>query len=437
LERDLDRAESEETAVLVAVQLQKVSDEETSESLNELEALVRTAGAGVASSIVQKRSHYDPAALLGKGKIEEVEAAVQSSGASMVIFDNQLTVTQQDRLNSAFQTKVIDRTALILDIFAQHAHTREGRTQVELAQLAYLLPRIRGKGLELSRLGGGIGTRGPGETKLEEDRRRIRRRMRKLEHDLARMEEVRSTQRKQRTRAGFPSVCLVGYTNSGKSSLLNRLTGAEVTVEDQLFSTLDSTTRKLSLPDGRRVVLSDTVGFIRKLPHELVAAFRSTLEVVHRADLLVHVVDASAGDAVNDRMEAVGEVLEDLSALTIPTMIAFNKVDLLEEGQRRYLCRAYPDSAQVSALSAEGVDELLHLVEKRLASNGSVTLSIPAARGDIIAAVYRDGHVTGRILEEENILLRVSLPIEKMEGYRRYVISDGRDEPVIANSDLT
>lgn len=437
MERDLDRAESEETAVLVAVQLQKVSDEETSESLNELEALVRTAGAGVASSIVQKRSHYDPAALLGKGKIEEVEAAVQSSGASMVIFDNQLTVTQQDRLNSAFQTKVIDRTALILDIFAQHAHTREGRTQVELAQLAYLLPRIRGKGLELSRLGGGIGTRGPGETKLEEDRRRIRRRMRKLEHDLARMEEVRSTQRKQRTRAGFPSVCLVGYTNSGKSSLLNRLTGAEVTVEDQLFSTLDSTTRKLSLPDGRRVVLSDTVGFIRKLPHELVAAFRSTLEVVHRADLLVHVVDASAGDAVNDRMEAVGEVLEDLSALTIPTMIAFNKVDLLEEGQRRYLCRAYPDSAQVSALSAEGVDELLHLVEKRLASNGSVTLSIPAARGDIIAAVYRDGHVTGRILEEENILLRVSLPIEKMEGYRRYVISDGRDEPVIANSDLT
>ena len=437
MERDLDVAESEETAVLVAVQLQKVSDEETSESLNELEALVRTAGAGVASSIVQKRSHYDPAALLGKGKIEEVEAAVQSSGASMVIFDNQLTVTQQDRLNSAFQTKVIDRTALILDIFAQHAHTREGRTQVELAQLAYLLPRIRGKGLELSRLGGGIGTRGPGETKLEEDRRRIRRRMRKLEHDLARMEEVRSTQRKQRTRAGFPSVCLVGYTNSGKSSLLNRLTGAEVTVEDQLFSTLDSTTRKLSLPDGRRVVLSDTVGFIRKLPHELVAAFRSTLEVVHRADLLVHVVDASAGDAVNDRMEAVGEVLEDLSALTIPTMIAFNKVDLLEEGQRRYLCRAYPDSAQVSALSAEGVDELLHLVEKRLASNGSVTLSIPAARGDIIAAVYRDGHVTGRILEEENILLRVSLPIEKMEGYRRYVISDGRDEPVIANSDLT
>ena len=218
--------------------------------------------------MIQKRAAYNPSTVLGKGKLDEVNSEAKSRGAGLVIFDSELTITQQDRLADALDARVIDRTALILDIFALHAHTREGTTQVELAQLSYMLPRIRGQGIELSRMAGGIGTRrGPGETKLEIDRRRIRSRMRKLERELDQMEAVRVTQRKQRARAGLPSICLVGYTNSGKSSLLNRLTSSKVLVEDQLFSTLDSTTRKAELPDGQRVVFSDTVGFIRKLPH--------------------------------------------------------------------------------------------------------------------------------------------------------------------------
>ncbi|MBU4193723.1 MAG: GTPase HflX [Actinobacteria bacterium] len=413
-----------ERAVLVAVQLPSVSDLELSDSLSELDALARTAGADVLGSLVQKRGSFNPATVLGKGKVEQVREAVSSAGATLVLFNNELTEAQVDRLQSALGARVVGRTALILDIFAQHAHTSEGRAQVELAQLSYLLPRIRGKGLELSRLGGGIGTRGPGETRLESDRREIHRRMRKLNRDLAQMESVRRTQRKRRGRAGLPSISLVGYTNSGKSSLLNHLTGASVTVEDQLFSTLDSTTRRLSLPDGQRVVVSDTVGFIRELPHELVAAFRSTLEVVGSADVLLHVVDSTREEFLAERMSAVDEVLIDLAASQVPRVVAFNKIDLVEPPQRAYLERAFPDGVLVSALTGEGVRGLLERAAGRLSGYGTVTVSVPAARGDVISSLYRDGAVLERELEEDTVVITVSLPRENIHRYADYLVDN-------------
>jgi GTP-binding protein HflX len=414
-------ANDREPCLLVAVQLPDASDEDNADSLAELEALARTAGASVVASQVQKRDSYDPATVMGKGKVAEVKRAVMAAGVSLVIFDNDLSITQQDRLASALDSRVIDRTALILDIFAQHAHTKEGATQVELAQLSYLLPRIRGRGVELSRLGGGIGTRGPGETKLEVDRRRIRRRMRKLEGDLSQMEAVRKTQRKQRLRAGLPSICLVGYTNSGKSSLLNRLTSATVLVEDQLFSTLDSTTRRIELPDGQKAVVSDTVGFIRKLPHELIAAFRSTLEVARMADLLIHVVDSTRDETLPERVKAVNEVLEDLGVSDIPRIIALNKIDAIEPTQLEYLKRAHPGAMFMSALTGDGEKDLLEAIGQRIATYRTLTLSIPAGKGDVLAALYREGSVRDREVEGENILVTVSLPPEKVRLYNRYV----------------
>jgi GTP-binding protein HflX len=416
-----------ETAVLVAVQLPGDSDVETADSLAELGSLARTAGAEVASSIIQKRRRYEPSTALGKGKVDDIKRALKSAGAQLTIFDNDLTGAQQERLQSLLDVKVIDRTALILDIFAQHAHTSEGRTQVELAQLDYMLHRIRGRGVELSRLGGGIGTKGPGETKLEVDRRRIRRRVRRLENDLAHMESIRTTQRKQRKRAGLPSVCLIGYTNSGKSSLLNRLTGASVIVENQLFSTLDSTTRKLLLPNGQRVVVSDTVGFIRKLPHELIAAFRSTLEVVSEADLLIHVVDATVDQALPECIKAVKEVLSELDALNIPMITVFNKVDLLEAGQVKYIERVYPDALLISALTGEGTGVLSGAIGKLLSGLLRVTLLVPAAKGDVLSSLYRDGFVTHKEVEDECILVTANLPPEKLERYRPYIRKDSEE----------
>ena len=411
--------------MLVSVQLPSVRDEVAAESLSELEALTGTAGGAVVGTLTQRRNSYDPATLLGRGKAEEVGHVVDSAGADLVIFDNELSVGQQDRLASILGARVIDRKALILDIFAQHAHTAEGRTQVELAQLSYLLPRIRGKGLELSRMAGGIGTRrGPGETKLEVDRRRIRSRMRRLEKDLEGMEVVRRTQRKRRTRAGLPSVSLVGYTNSGKSSLLNRLTGAGVAVEDQLFSTLDSTTRRLELPDGLSVVISDTVGFIRNLPHELVAAFRSTLEVVLDADLLVHVVDATREDVMEERRQAVEEVLSDLGALEIPMVTIFNKIDAVVPASRSLMEDRQPDAIPISALTGEGVESLLKAMAGRLSETSSVTLVVPASKGDVMARLYREGTVLSRELSGDEFIVRVRFPRDRLPEYARYLPRD-------------
>ena len=421
-----DTSQAPETAVLVAVSLPTTSDEETSESLQELAALASTAGAAVADRIVQRRNTYDPATLMGSGKVDDVRRAVERSGATLVIFDNDLSVTQQDRLTTMLDARILDRTALILEIFALHAHTAEGRTQVELAQLSYLLPRIRGRGIELSRISGGIGPmRGPGETKLEVDRRRIRRRMRKLERDMVQMEAVRTTQRKQRTRAGLPSVCLVGYTNSGKSSLLNRLTGSNVLVEDQLFSTLDSTTRRLEMAGGGTVVLSDTVGFIRKLPHELVAAFRSTLEVVRDADLLVHVVDSTRAEMISERMQAVTDVLADLDAVDIPSLTVFNKWDALDPAGCLELIAKKPDAIHTSALTGEGMEALAGAISAGVQSVGIVRLRIPAARGDVIASLHRAGTVIETDLDGEELLLLARLPRDRIREYAPFMERDG------------
>lgn len=416
-----------ETAVLVAVQLGGSTDEETAEFLEELEALAETAGATVASTMVQRRDSLDPATLLGSGKVALVRDEVERTDASLVIFDNELSIGQQDRLATLLHARVIDRRALILDIFAQHAHTAEGRVQVELAQYSYLLPRIRGKGIELSRMGGGIGTRrGPGETKLEVDRRRIRKRMHRLERDLARMEEVRLTQRKQRVRAGLPSVCLVGYTNSGKSSLLNRLTGAHVLVEDQLFSTLDSTTRRMELPDGQVAVLSDTVGFIRKLPHELVAAFRSTLEVVRDADLLLHVVDSTREETMNERMQSVDEVLRDLGAGEIPTIMVMNKTDLVEPSTLENIGRRFPEAVLLSARTGEGVEALVDATGSRVSQVALLTLRIPASSGEVIARLYREGSVLSSELDGETMVMTVRIARSSAEAFSRYMAGDGK-----------
>jgi GTP-binding protein HflX len=410
------------------VQLPDNTDEDTADSLEELGSLARTAGADVVAKHIQKRVVFNPSTLIGKGKVEEVRRAARASGASLVIFDNELTITQQDRLASDLDTRVIDRTALILDIFAQHAHTREGAVQVELAQLSYLLPRIRGRGVELSRMGGGIGTRrGPGETKLEVDRRRIRGRIRKLEKDLDQMEAVRKTQRKQRVRAGLPAVCLVGYTNSGKSSLLNRLTGASVLVENQLFSTLDSTTRRLELPDKRKVVVSDTVGFIRKLPHELIAAFRSTLEVVRSADLLVHVVDATRDATLAESIKAVTDVLAELEVSDVPCILALNKIDSVEPSKLSYLERACPGSMPMSALTGAGVDELLWAAGGLIGNTSTVMLAVPGERGEVLSALYREGTVLSREIKDDKVLLQVSLPIEAVSKYSVYLADNARN----------
>jgi GTP-binding protein HflX len=418
---DPDTGEDQEPCFLVAVIPTDTTDNVAEETLDELAALASTAGARVVGRAVQKRSSLDPAILLGKGKLDEVSRDVSAAGATLVIFSNELTIGQQDRLASALDARVIDRRALILDIFAQHAHTREGATQVELAQLTYLLPRIRGRGIEMSRMGGGIGTRrGPGETKLEVDRRRIRKRIRKLESELSRMEAVRGTQRKLRVRAGLPSVCLVGYTNSGKSSLLNALTGSSELVEDRLFSTLDSATRRILLPNGQAAVLSDTVGFIRNLPHELVASFRSTLEVVREADLLVHVADAAREEGMPERIKAVEGVLAEIGADGIPRVLALNKIDLVEPADVTRLGRAFEDAHLVSAVSGAGIEELLDAVLRDAGTTEALILEIPASRGDLISELYRAGNVRAREYRGDTAVLTVELPAEKRARFERY-----------------
>ena len=410
-----------EQAILVAVQLPRQTDEEVNESLEELVALTDTAGGEVLTFFIQKRKGFNPSTLIGSGKVQEIKRTAANLNADLVIFDDDLTPAQQGRLGSLFNVKVIDRKALILDIFAQHAHTREGSAQVELAQLNYLLPRIRGRGLELSRLGGGIGTRGPGETKLEVDRRRIRVRMRHLRRELVDIRKHRATQRKQRTRAGVPTVSLIGYTNSGKSSLLNALTDAQVLVEDKLFSTLDSTTRQLTLPNKQTVVITDTVGFIRKLPHELIAAFRSTLEEVIAADVLIHLIDAaSEEDEIRERVKAVREVLSELGAESVPRLEVLNKIDMLYPAERESLSRNFRDVVQISTKTGEGVKKLLDYLSLRITSGDQVTLYFPLERGDLLSRIYRDGQVVSKRVEDSAVRVDVILSPELLKHYLRY-----------------
>ena len=389
-----------EKVVLVGLRTTQ-TEEEVETSLRELAALAQTAGSQVLDAVVQKRVKPDPATYLGSGKAKELAGIVRAVEADTVIVDEELAPSQRRGLEDVVDAKVVDRTALILDIFAQHAKSREGKAQVELAQLEYLLPRLRGWGDSMSRQAGGrvaggagIGSRGPGETKIELDRRRIRTRMAKLREEIRKMEPARRTQRLSRRRGAVPSVAIVGYTNAGKSTLLNQLTGAGVLVEDALFATLDPTVRRTQTADGREYTLSDTVGFVRNLPTQLVEAFRSTLEEAGEADLLVHVVDAAHPDPVG-QVEAVHQVLGEIEgALGIPEIIVLNKADLASAEQLALLRTYFPSSVAVSGYTGFGVDELRHRIEEALPRPRiQIDCVIPYSRGDLVHQIHEDGEV--------------------------------------------
>ncbi|GAA1776857.1 GTPase HflX [Luedemannella helvata] len=391
-----------ERVVLVGVWTEgTVTDAEN--SLTELAALAETAGSQVLEGLIQRRTRPDPSTYIGRGKVDELVSVVLSSGADTVICDGELSPSQLRTLESRIKVKVIDRTALILDIFAQHAKSKEGKAQVELAQLQYFLPRLRGWGEALSRqaggsgrgggAGGGVGTRGPGETKIETDRRRIRARISKLKREIAAMRTIRDTKRAGRRRNAVPAVAIAGYTNAGKSSILNRLTGAGVLVEDALFATLDPTVRQARTADGRIYTLSDTVGFVRHLPHHIVEAFRSTLEEVAEADLVVHVVDGSHPDP-EEQVRAVHEVLAEVGAERLNELLVINKVDAASEETLLRLKRTWPDAVFVSAHSGVGLAELRAAVDARLPRPAiELEAVVPYDRGDLVARLHERGEV--------------------------------------------
>ncbi|MFD1290101.1 GTPase HflX [Laceyella putida] len=381
-------------------------------TLEELKRLAETSEAEVIGQVVQFRDRRDPAWLIGKGKAEEVAKMAEEHEADLVIFDHELSPAQIRNLERRLPCKVIDRTQLILDIFAQRAQTKEGRIQVELAQLEYMLPRLVGRGKELSRLGGGIGTRGPGEKKLETDRRHIYRQIRDLKKQLEEVKKHRRLHQERRKKTEVTQVALVGYTNAGKSTLLNRLTGAEVLAENKLFATLDPTSRLLDLPSGQHVILTDTVGFIRNLPHHLVAAFRSTLEQVREADLLLHVVDAAHPEA-SEQIAAVEEVLEELQATEIPTLMVLNKADLLERPQVE---PAAQEMIRISALRDEDLAKLKEKIEGMLRPKQmTVNLAIPIDRGDLLSALYRVAEVVSSKADEAAMEIECRLTDKQLE----------------------
>ena len=394
-----------ERVVLVGVWTEG-SAEMAENSLAELKALAETAGSEVLEGLIQRRDKPDPAAYIGSGKVIELRQLVVSTGADTVICDGELSPSQLRTLEEKLKVKVVDRVALILDIFAQHAKSKEGKAQVELAQIAYLLPRLRGWGDSLSRQvggraagGAGIGGRGPGETKIETDRRRIRDKMAKLRREIAEMKVSRDTKRQERRRNNIPSVAIAGYTNAGKSSLLNALTGAGVLVENALFATLDPTVRKCETAEGRVYTLSDTVGFVRHLPHQLVDAFKSTLEEVSGADLIVHVVDGAHSDPF-EQIRAVRQVISEIGGGDIPEIIAINKVDIASPDVVMEILRKEPNSYAFSVRSGFGIDGLVHAIEKSLPHPAiEITTVIPYHRGDLVSAI----HETGEILSEEHL----------------------------------
>jgi GTPase len=391
------------------------------EDLDELAALADSAGADAVGRVVQSRASPDPQFWIGKGKVQELHQLVQSTGAAIVIFDEELTPGHLRSLEGRLKVKVLDRTALILDIFALHANTREGKAQVELAQLNYLLPRLRGWGEAMSRLGGGIGTRGPGETKLEVDRQHIRRRITKLRRDIKDLAKNRDVKRGRRQRANVPQIAIAGYTNAGKSTLMRRLTRADVIVADQLFATLDPTTRRIELPGGRRATVSDTVGFVGKLPHDLVEAFRSTLEEVTLSDLVVHIADASSSD-VGNQIEAVRTVLGEIGAAELPEVLALNKVDLLPGSERARLARRYPGSVCLSALSGEGIGGLLEAVAETLPDPPvEIEALIPWSRGDLVAALYRTSEVLEVSAEPDGTRIHARVDLRELAAVRPYL----------------
>lgn len=387
--------------------------EDAENSMRELAALAETAGSTVLDGLMQRRNHPDPSTFLGRGKAQELAEIVAETGADTVIADGELAPSQRRALEDVVKVKVIDRTALILDIFAQHAKSREGKAQVELAQLEYLLPRLRGWGESMSRQAGGraaggegIGSRGPGETKIELDRRRIRSRIAKLKREIKEMAPAREAQRADRKRRSIPAVAIAGYTNAGKSSLLNRLTGAGVLVENALFATLDPTVRRSQTPDGREFTFADTVGFVRHLPTELVEAFRSTLEEVADSDLLLHVVDVSHPDP-EGQIRAVRQVLAEIEGFAVPELVVLAKADLASPEAIARVRSQVEDSVVVSAHTGEGIDELRELIAEKLPRpDVEVDVLVPYTRGDLVSRAHTTGEVLAETFEAEGTRLR-------------------------------
>jgi GTPase len=398
-------------------------------SLKELALLAETAGSEVLEGLIQRRKHVDPATYIGSGKAAELHEMVIATGADTVIADGELAPSQLRRLEEIVKVKVIDRTALILDIFAQHASSREGKAQVELAQLEYFMPRLRGWGEALSRQAGGragggnggVGLRGPGETKIETDRRRIRTRMAKLKREITEMGKARETKRSRRHSREVPSVAIAGYTNAGKSSLLNRLTGAGVLVENALFATLDPTVRKAATPSGRAFTLADTVGFVRHLPHQLIEAFRSTLEEVAEADLILHVVDGSDDDP-EAQIAAVRKVLRDVDAQDVPELIVINKADVADPLALARLRRHEPHSVVVSARTGAGIEELLAAVEEGLPhGDRELHVLVPYERGDLVARIHDLGEVLTQEHTADGTALHARVPLSVAAGLEPFV----------------
>ncbi|MBA2622184.1 MAG: GTPase HflX [Chthoniobacterales bacterium] len=408
---EIQPKKKQERALLVGLEKDGVSKWDLADSMEELRELANSAGAQVVSLVTQRLEKPTAPYYIGKGKAELIKKSFQEQQVTSVIFDNELSPAQGRNLENLFSRKVLDRTQLILDIFAQRARSREGRLQIELAQLQYLLPRLTRMWTHLSRQTGGIGTRGPGETQLEVDRRRVQERIARLERELEGVRKVRGVQREGRRRHQWPVAAVVGYTNAGKSTLLNLLTGADVLAVDRLFATLDPTTRSFTLPNKRRMLLTDTVGFLRKLPHMLIESFKATLEEVSEADLLIHVVDLSH-PRVDEHIEAVNEVTKELGAFGKQTLLVFNKVDALpnQELAAAYQNR-FPGSVAISARTGEGVATLVHALEAAISSwRLNSRFRVPLAEAGLIAEVHRVGHVLDLRYEEDWAVITANVP---------------------------
>lgn len=408
-------------AFLVGVRLGRNSSLEVEESLEELALLTDTAGSAPVDREVFHRQRPDAGLFIGKGQAAALADITKHEDIDVVVFDNALTPAQQRNLQALFECDVVDREAVILDIFAQHATSREGALQVELALLRYRLPRLRGTGEALSQQAGGIGTRGPGETRLESDRRRIRQRITALEKDLSALRRQNRTRRHARVQAAIPVIALVGYTNAGKSTLLNQLTGAGVLTEDRLFTTLDPTIRRLRLPGGREILLADTVGFVRRLPHRLVEAFQSTLEEVRDADLVLHLVDAADSDP-EGQIGAVREVLVEIGADSVPAITVVNKIDTASPQVVRRILGSAEAAVAVSALTGEGTEKLMETLIRWLnARSSTISVQVPYERGDVLAALHRAGEVLSSREGPNGMDLLVRLPPDQVNRFSAFV----------------